>query len=323
MRSRSFQKRATVQIFPTTPFHFDGTFHKPSHFPAALEAWEPGKYWQTIGVGGSLYGVRVENGGSIAEPVLRVSIFSDRQVTAADREIVRRELVWRFDLDTELRAFGRLARQDRRLQSVWRRWRGMRDSSANSIYELLVIALLLQNATVRRTVQMTNALLEAFGAKVSFDSKCLFAMWQPEDLDQVSDEELRALKIGYRARFLKRLSDDFARGTVNDLELRTLDPDSARKELLRLYGVGPETARILLYPACHRYAGLNHIAPWQQKIYSRLFYNKALVPTRKILKDLNERYGDYASLAVDYVWEDLFWRHRRKPIGWLQTEIRL
>jgi len=206
---------------------------------------------------------------------------------------------------------------------VFQRWRGMRDSCFNSIYELLVIAIVLQNATVRRTVQMMRALLEAFGTKLTFDSKTLFAMWRPEELAGVSEDELRALKIGYRARFLKKLSDDFARGTVNELELRALDPDSARKALLKLYGVGPETVNILLYPACHRYARLNHIAPWQQKIYSRLFYNKALVPTRKILKDLNQSYGDYASLAVGYVWEDLFCRHSREPIPWLQKEIRL
>jgi len=30
-------------VFPTVPFHFDGTFHKPSHFPNKLkmEEWEP------------------------------------------------------------------------------------------------------------------------------------------------------------------------------------------------------------------------------------------------------------------------------------------
>jgi hypothetical protein len=46
------------------------------------------------------------------------------------------------------------------------------------------------------------------------------------------------------------------------------------------------------------------------------------VPTRKILNDFNRKYGDYA-LAVGYIWEDLFWRHSRKPIPWLQKEIRL
>jgi len=170
---------------------------------------------------------------------------------------------------------------------------------------------------------MMQALLDAFGTKLTFDSKTLFAMWRPEDLAGVSENELRSLKIGYRARFLKRLSDDFSRGIVNERELRHLDPNSTRKALLKLYGVGPETANILLYPACHRYAALNHIAPWQQNIYSRLFYNKTLVPVPKILKDLNEKYGDHASLAVGYVWEDLFWRHSRKPIPWLQKEIRL
>jgi 3-methyladenine DNA glycosylase/8-oxoguanine DNA glycosylase len=323
MKSRRFDRRATLKIRPTAPFHFDGTFHKSSHFPAPLEVWEPGRRWQTIRAGEGLYGVRIENPGTIAQPELRVTIFSDRPVTARERESLRSEMVWRFDLDADLAEFARHARMDRRFSPVFQRWRGTRDSCFYTLYEQLVIGLLLQNATVRRTVQMSNALLEAFGTEISFDSKSLFAMWRPEDLSKVSEDELRVLKIGYRARFLKRFSDDFARGTVNEFALRSLDGATARKELLKLFGVGPETANMLLYPACHRYAPLNHIAPWQQKIYSRLFYDEALVPSRKILRDLNDKYGDYASLAVGYVWEDLFWRHSLKPIPWLQKEIRL
>ena len=323
MRSRRFRKRADLRIRPTAPFHFDGTFHKSSHFPAPLGAWEPGIRWQTLRASDRLYAVRIEDLGSRAEPEVRVYIYGDRPVTANDREIIRREMLWRFDLEADLSEFARSARKDGRFRAVFRRWRGTRDSCFYSLYEQLVIALLLQNATVRRTVQMTRALLETFGTEISFDSKSLFAMWLPEDLADVPEGELRALKIGYRARFLKRLSDDFAHGAVNELDLRTLDPVLARKALLKLYGVGPETANILLYPACHRYAVLNHIAPWQQKIYSRLFYDKALVSTRKILKDFNQEYGEYASLKVGYVFEDLFWRHSRKPIPWLQKEIRL
>jgi 3-methyladenine DNA glycosylase/8-oxoguanine DNA glycosylase len=323
MRSRRFRKRATLRIRPTAPFHFDGTFHKSSHFPAPLGAWEPGIRWQTLRADGRLYAARIEDLGSRAEPEIRVYIYSDRPVTETDRKIIRHEMVWRFDLDADLSEFARSARKDDQFRAVFRRWRGTRDSCFYSLYEQLVIALLLQTATVRRTVQMTRALLDAFGTEISFDSKSLFAMWLPDDLADVSEDDLRALKIGYRARFLKRLSDDFSRGAVNELGLRSLDPLLARKALLKLYGVGPETANILLYPACHRYVVLTHIAPWQQKIYSRLFYDKALVSTRKILKDFNQMYGEFASLKVGYVFEDLFWRHSRKPIPWLQKEIRL
>jgi 3-methyladenine DNA glycosylase/8-oxoguanine DNA glycosylase len=99
--------------------------------------------------------------------------------------------------------------------------------------------------------------------------------------------------------------------------------NSVRKELTKLYGIGPETARMLLYPACHQHEPLKHIAPWQQKIYSRIFYDKPLVAGQTIMADLNKRYGRFAGLATHYVWEDLFWRHQRKSISWLAKEIRL
>src|SRR5687768_9357161 len=46
---------AQRSIVPTQPFHFDGTFFNPSHFPSADQRWEPGRYWQTMRLGGSTY----------------------------------------------------------------------------------------------------------------------------------------------------------------------------------------------------------------------------------------------------------------------------
>ena len=324
---RQFSKRlresAAFILHPTPPFHFDGTVYKPSHFPSPLEVWEPGRYWHSLRLRNGLYGVRLSDLGTAAKPAVGVTIFSEQDITGTESEMIRDEVVWRFDLIVDLREFLRAGQNDPRFRKAFRSLRGMRASCPYSLYELVIICVLLQNATVRRTVQMTSALLDAFGTELRFDSRRVFAMWRPADLDNVSEAELRALKIGYRVRMLKRLSQDFARGAVDEFRLRTLDLDSAKNELMKLYGVGPETARILMYSACHQSHPLLHIAPWQQKIYSRLFYDKPLVPARRILRDLNDKFRDRASLAVDYAWEDLFWRHRRKPIDWLQKEIRL
>jgi hypothetical protein len=92
---------------------------------------------------------------------------------------------------------------------------------------------------------------------------------------------------------------------------------------MKLYGVGPETARILLFEVCHQYNTFDHIAPWQQKIYSRLFYKKLLVPVNKIRDDIKKQYGGYSMLAVHYIWEDIFWRRKNEKIDWLEKEIRL
>lgn len=316
-------KRRRFKLAPSSPFHFDGTFHKPSNFPAPFTVWEPGRYWQTIRIGGRLLGIKIENLGTLLRPSVQVVVFHNGGLDVRREKVLRDELIWRFQLDADLREFNRRMRVDTRFAPVFRRWRGMRASNPYTLYELMIVGILLQNATVRRTVQMTQALLESFGARVRFDGRDLFAMWKPADLASVPEKRLRDLKVGYRASMIKRLSADLASGVIDEHRLRGMDRARVRGELIKLYGVGPETARILLEAAFHDHGVINHIAPWQQKIYSRLFYNRRTVPASRMLRDLNGRYGTWTSLAVHYVWEDLFWRRKREHIGWLESEIRL
>ena len=65
--------KRNFNIAPKAPFHFDGTFHKPSHFPnkLKLDDWEPGKYWQGLRFGKRLYGLKIENAGTGAKPKLK------------------------------------------------------------------------------------------------------------------------------------------------------------------------------------------------------------------------------------------------------------
>lgn len=200
---------------------------------------------------------------------------------------------------------------------------GMRSTTPYSLYELLVVGLVLQNAQIRRSVQMLEILIDRFGTRVAFDEVTVDTLWPPDALDTSSEDELRALRIGYRAKSLLRFSRQFASGTVDEHALRQLGDSELKQALLNIYGVGPETARILMSEAFHRHTAFDHIAPWQQKILSRLLYNKRIVSVEKIIADAASRYGPYATLAIHYLWEDLFWQHRSRRIDWLDSEIRL
>ncbi|OGK15397.1 hypothetical protein A2690_05060 [Candidatus Roizmanbacteria bacterium RIFCSPHIGHO2_01_FULL_39_12b] len=323
METKTFKNKKEFFISPSSPFHFDGTFHKPSHYPNKLSDWKSDRYWQTIRISKRIFGVKIENKGETQKPKIKVSVFYDKNISEDELEKIKQEIIWRFDLNADLKEFNNLAKSDKRFYPIFKKWLGMRNSSAHNLYELLIIAVLLQNATVRRTVQMTNVLLDNYGTKLKFDGKEIFAIWLPEKLNDVSEKELRDLKIGYRAKFIKRLSQDFAEGKIDEPKLRTLDQESAKKEMMKLYGVGPETARILLFEVCHQYNTFDHIAPWQQKIYSRLFYEKPLVSANKIRDNIKKQYGEYSMLAVHYIWEDIFWRRKHEKIDWLEKEIRL
>ena len=184
---------------------------------------------------------------------------------------------------------------------------------------------LLQNASVRRSVQMFKALLENYGTLLEFDGKKLWCSWSPGGLQKVSENELRVLKVGYRAKSIKKIDDYFAQGLVNENELREKDRETQMTELLKFYGVGPATVWYILFDVFHHYDFFNHISPWEQKIYSKLFFNRDAdnpVPVKKLIKYF-ERYGKYKQLAVNYVWEDIWWKRKNEHIPWLEKEIRL
>ena len=132
------------------------------------------------------------------------------------------------------------------------------------------------------------------------------------------------MKIGYRSKMIKRVSEAFAHGEIDELKLRKMSTEDARRELMNLYGVGPATAQIILGGYLRKYDTFDLKGKfWEQKILSRIMYGKKLVPVDEITDEFTKRYGKWRGLAFHYIFTALFWRHREKNIPWLEKEIRM
>ena len=189
-----------------------------------------------------------------------------------------------------------------------------------------MIAIVLQNCTVRRSVTMSQTLFEHNGVPLAFDDKVLYSFWLPEEIDHATEDDLRALKVGYRAKSIKRVTAAFVDGQIDELVLRTQSRDEQREALLQLYGIGPQSVSYILTAQFHRWDEFEHISPWEQKIYSKLFFNRdpeRPVPVSKLIRLFNQRFAGYRDLAVHYIWEDLFWKRQHTKIDWLEKLIRL
>jgi 3-methyladenine DNA glycosylase/8-oxoguanine DNA glycosylase len=319
------RRTKTVEIMPSAPFAFDPTFHKPDHFTSGDNLWEPGTRWQTLNWWGIPLGLKFVNNGTVDNPQIMLEIFSETQLPEQVIDSLVSEIRYRYNLDLDLADFYKRSQKDTILAAIIGRLRGMRPGHPSSLYEYLIIGIVLQNDPVRRSVQMFKALLENYGTLLEFDNKELWCYWIPGGLQDISEEELRALKIGYRAKFIKRIDEYFAQNLIDEEELRKEDRETQMRELLKLYGVGPATVWYLLFDVFHHWDFFNHISPWEQKIYSKLFFDREPedpVPVDKLLKHF-ERYGKYKQLAVHYIWEDLFWRRESEHVPWLEREIRV
>lgn len=323
------KQKEIVVLNPVPPFAFDPTFHKPDHFTSGDNEWRLGIRWQTwrwpAEAGGKALGLKFINAGTEKKPKIKVEIFSDKTLSGNYLQSLTEEIFYRYNLDLDLSGFYNQFKKDKTLGPVIRKWWGMRPGHPSSLYEYLIIGIVLQNATVRRSVQMFKALLENYGELVEFDKKKLWCFWSPGRLTRESEEALRNLKVGYRAKAIKKIDDYFTAGLVNELDLRKKDRKSQMEELLKLYGVGPATVWYLLFDVFHHWDFFNHISPWEQKIYSKVFFDQDPenpVPVAKLLKRF-QKYGKYKQLAVHYLWEDLWWQRKNKSIPWLEKLIRL
>jgi 3-methyladenine DNA glycosylase/8-oxoguanine DNA glycosylase len=203
---------------------------------------------------------------------------------------------------------------------------GMRPMHYGSLYEYLNVAIVLQNATVRRSVNMLQALFENYGSLLAFDDKALYAYWQPQKIYATSEQDLRNLKVGYRAKSIKRVSEAFVHNEMNEFSLRGKSVAEQRQALLNLYGVGPASVGYILFDVFHQMDYLSYISPWEQNIYSRLFFNTDIddpVATGSLIQYFSQHFSGYRMLAVHYFWEDLFWKRKNEPVEWLEKLIRL
>jgi 3-methyladenine DNA glycosylase/8-oxoguanine DNA glycosylase len=314
--------KTSFEIIPTTPFHFDSTFFKPAHFPSQDMKWESGQRRQTMLWRGERLGTIFENVGTSAKPKVKVSIFSKKKLSPEFIDSVKNEVIWRYNLDLDLSGFYQDVGKDSLLRPIIKKFRGLRPMHHGSLYEYLIIAIVLQNATVRRSVYMMQVLFESYGTLLEFAGQKLWCFWKPKTLAKAPEQKLRELKTGYRAKSLIKVSESFASGEIDEMKLRQSSPEEQEKALVSLYGIGPASVGYIMLDVFHRWDFLKHISPWEQKIYSRIFFNRELVPVEKMLKSF-KKWGQWKNLAIHYVWENIWWQRRHRHIPWLEKLIRL
>lgn len=314
-----------IEITPTTPFHFDSTFYKPAHFPSGDTRWEPGERWQTMLWEGARYGLIFVDKSTGGKPKVEVQIFSATPPSVQQIESLKKEIIWRYNLDLDLSDFYKEVGEDPLLKPLIKKFRGLRPMHHGSLYEYLIIAIVLQNATVRRSVYMMQTLFENYGTLLEYAGEKLWCFWEPRVLAQADEQKLRELKMGYRAKSLIRVSKPFAGGEISELGLRYKSAEEQERTLILLYGIGPASVGYIMTDVFHRWDFLKHISPWEQKIYSIIFFNKDwekhLVPVKKMLEYF-DRWGEWKGLAVHYVWEDIWWKRENEKIEWLEKLIR-
>ena len=149
------------------------------------------------------------------------------------------------------------------------------------------------------------------GPEVSIDgpdsSQRLFSFPSPEELSRASLDELKELKLGYRAKYIYQLCQDAVSGALDLAMLDTMDYDAALLYLTGFYGIGKKVANCVCLFGLH-HIGAFPVDTWIEKILMAQYYDKrkyrrtpktCLCDT--IVKDVFGQYGGCAGVMQQYI----------------------
>lgn len=231
-----------------------------------------------------------------------------------------------FDLDSNYSAYiSSVSARDSYLKRAADFGSGIRILNQD-LWEMIITFVISQQKTIPNIRALVESLSARYGTKLkapeAFREACLpagnsleslenrhfFAFPSPQQLNQAALEDLLELKLGYRAKYIKRLCEDVCSKAMDLEYLKTLPYEGAMEYLQGFYGIGEKVAN------CICLFGLHHINAfpvdtWIRKILLEHYAPKSrltgVVPPSRLCGALIEkyfsRYKGYAGVMQQYI----------------------
>lgn len=162
-------------------------------------------------------------------------------------------------------------------------------------FEALITFIISQNNNIPRIRSIVEKMCMLFGEEIGTDGcgNPLFSFPTPKRLASLETGDLAPLRAGYRDRAILEAARSVESGEISSGLLKSQGIDGARKELLKLRGVGPKVAECVLLFGLG-YFGAFPLDTWMKKVMAS-FYPGGLpafvMPTAGIAQQYLFHYG--------------------------------
>jgi len=210
----------------------------------------------------------------------------------------------RLGLDDDLPAIRMATPDDDLVQSAYDEYWGMR-IVRDPAFAGTISFICSAQMRVSRIHGMQQALREALGTPVEFDGETYHAFPTPEQLAAASEADLRDLKLGYRAPYVKRTAEMVAAGEAAPSDAAGLPYEEAREYLTQFVGVGDKVADCVLLFSLG-YLEAVPLDTWIRKTIAEYYPDCDRGNYTETSRAIRERLGgEYAGYAQTYVFHYL------------------
>jgi len=238
------------------------------------------------------------------ENVLQAEVLNGK-LSVGEKTAVERYIREWFDLDTNLKPFYRMARQDELLKPLVKKYHGYRIVGQPDLFESLVWAVLGQQINLAFAYTLKSRFVSGFGQRVIWNNTEHHLFPSPAMVSAISPEQLLALQFSrQKAAYTINIAKSFHCGEISKEKLAGLSLDEAKTELIKIKGIGNWTANYALmktfrYPDAFPLedAGLHNAIKQQLNLKAK--------PSLDRVKKIFKKYKGWEAYATLYLWKSL------------------
>lgn len=170
-------------------------------------------------------------------------------------------------------------------------------------FETLISFIISQNKNIPQIKQCVKNISHRFGAEViGYNGEVFYAFPDVGRLHDVTEDELRECKVGFRAPYIRNATEAVYSGSVTKEKLDAMDIAQARELLMTIKGVGEKVANcVLLFGLGRREAF--PVDVWMKRIMEQMYFGGKDTKKPDIEAFAVEKFGDLGGYAQQYLFD--------------------
>ena len=214
-------------------------------------------------------------------------------------ELLKSEVEKALGLDRDLNEIFSTFPEDKKLDKAKEELWGLRIIQ-DEFFPCLISYLCSPQMRIPRIKEMHNKMAEKFGGTVEVEGIELRRFPRLDELSEASEEDLRELGIGYRAKYIVETIKILKETDFDPKEVREMEYEDARKEMKKLYGVGDKVADCVLLFSLGFYEAYP-IDTWASQVLEQNYPELYSEDYDELSKNVRQRFGEDAGYAQEYL----------------------
>lgn len=218
-------------------------------------------------------------------------------VDSTKKENLEKVIRTYLDLDRDyVSIINNIKNMDKKLGKYLDKSTGLKMIKQNAL-ECIISYVISQNNSVKNIQNSLNLISEKYGEKVLFKNKEYYLFPKLEKLLNITEEEFRECKVGFRDKYLVGIIKSINNNKLNTNEIYDMNSKDALNYLMSFKGIGMKVASCILLFAYQK-LDVYPIDTWVKKF---MYEDYGIEGEENIRKYCKETYKEYSGLAIQYM----------------------